>query len=88
MITVASEHKRRVLERHFKTPCDTMLRIQIKKEEDKRRELEEYFKKPYNTIDPEMYKDLAFVHTLELGKSKFTKEHYFYNGNFGSRHLD
>ena len=58
-----------------------------KKEEDKRRELEKYFKKAYNTIDPEMFKDLTFVHTLEFGKDKHKTQHYFYEGNYGSRIL-
>ena len=84
MITVASEHKRRALERHFKTPCVT---IKVEKGEDKRRELERYFKKPYNTIDPEIYKDLRFIHTIETGKYKHHTKHYFYDGNYGSRYL-
>ena len=80
MITVASEHKRKALERHFK---------EVKKEEDKRKALEEYFKKPYDTINPEIYKDLTFIHTIVSpdGKYKLKKEHYFYDGNYGSRHL-
>ena len=61
MITVASIHKRRALER--------------------------YFKKPYDTIDPEIHRDLRFVYTIEAGKYKVKTEHYFYNGDYGIRHL-
>ena len=82
---MASRHKTKTLERHFKTPNDT---IELKKEEDKREVLERHFNKPYNKIDQEMFEDLTLIESKKIEKSIFKTEHYFYNGNYGTRLLD
>ena len=78
---MAYGHKTKTLERHFKKP------IRLETEEDKRETLERHFKKPYNKIDQEMFEDLTLIEIKKIGKCTFKTEHYFYNGNYGSRIL-
>ena len=76
---VADGHKTKTLERHFKTPNDT---IELKKEEDKREVLERYFNKPYNKIDQEMFEDLTLIESEKIKKTIWKTEHHFHNGNY------
>ena len=81
---VSDRHKTKTLESHFNKPIDT---IRLGKEEDKREVLEKHFNKPYNKIDQEMFEDLTLIESKKIEKAIFTTEHYFYNGNYGTRYL-
>ena len=68
-------------------------KIHLEKEEKERgrRALEGYFKKQYEEIDPELYKELRFVHTKIVNsndeKHESKTEHYFHDGNYGPREI-